>query len=145
MYLPLGALNAACGCLFYAAVVAVITNALLVSFSSTAMAADLDLFTNIGSRYKQSDLWLTVLVMEHALLVCDDLRLAIRMFVICALWMTLGRPPQLLKFLVATFVPDVNISTIVRIFWVACMAVYYQLDPLCCAQRDSRLQCLPTE
>jgi hypothetical protein len=87
---PTGALNAARGCLSCAAVVAVITNALLVSFSSTAMAADLDLFTNIGSRYKQSDLWLTVLVMEHALLVCADLRRASHVCAIRAAQLTCG-------------------------------------------------------
>merc|ERR1711939_768762 len=66
-------------------VCAVITNSLLVSFSSTTLVQDLDLFGSICSRYSQADLWLTVLVMEHSLL--------------------------LVKFMLSVFVPDVSSTT----------------------------------
>lgn len=53
----------------------VVTNAMLICFSSTAVAAPLvaagaeplDLYKNIGERYQSYDLWVVFIVIEHAI------------------------------------------------------------------------------
>jgi hypothetical protein len=50
-------------------VVAVVTNSMMVGFTSTVLVRDMDLFEHISSRYQEAGLWVCVMAMEHVLLL----------------------------------------------------------------------------
>ena len=54
-------------------VVAVITNSMMVGFTSTVLVHDIDLFSHISDRYQEAGLWVCVMAMEHLLLLAKVL------------------------------------------------------------------------
>jgi hypothetical protein len=54
-------------------VVAVVTNSMMVGFTSTVLVRDMDLFEHISSRYQEAGLWVCVMAMEHVLLLAKVL------------------------------------------------------------------------
>ena len=58
---------------FAVSVVAVITNSMMVGFTSTVLVHDMDLLQHISSRYHEAGLWVCVMAMEHVLLLAKVL------------------------------------------------------------------------
>ena len=54
-------------------VVSVVTNSMMVGFTSTVLVHDMDLFEHISSRYQDAGLWVCVMAMEHILLLAKVL------------------------------------------------------------------------
>lgn len=53
--------------------VAVVTNSMMVGFTSTVLVHDMDLLEHISSRYLDAGLWVCVMAMEHILLLAKVL------------------------------------------------------------------------
>ena len=53
--------------------VSVVTNSMMVGFTSTVLVHDMDLFEHISSRYQDAGLWVCVMGMEHILLLAKVL------------------------------------------------------------------------
>ena len=54
-------------------VVSVVTNSMMVGFTSTVLVHDMDLFEHISSWYQDAGLWVCVIAMEHILLLAKVL------------------------------------------------------------------------